>query len=192
MNQSRPIDQPLVWMDLEMTGLDPDLDRIIEIAVLVSDGQLTEFVEGPNLVVHQSQATLAKMDDWNTKHHAESGLTDLVLKSELSAVEVEQQILDFLTPLCAVGQAPLAGNSVHQDRAFLRRWMPRLHAHLHYRNVDVSTLKELARRWDPETITTAPEKVQAHRAMDDIHESIREVLHYRASMMVPRAQTPGE
>jgi len=179
--------QPLVWMDLEMTGLDPDRDRILEIAVVVSDGALATLVEGPDLVVHQSPLVLAGMDEWNTRHHGDSGLVARVAASALDEGAVEEQVLVFLRDHVAEGVAPLAGNSVHQDRAFLRRWMPRLHDWLHYRNVDVSTVKELARRWAPEVLAAAPAKAGNHRALDDIRESIRELAHYRA-FLGPRWQ----
>ena len=177
-----PLTQPLVWMDLEMTGLDPDHDRILEIAVIVSDGSLSTSIDGPDLVVHQAAAVLAAMDEWNTQHHGESGLVDRVAASKLDESAVEVQVLDFLREHVPEGVAPLAGNSVHQDRAFLRRWMPRVHDWLHYRNVDVSTLKELSRRWAPGVLEAAPAKAGSHRALDDIRESIRELAHYRAHL----------
>jgi oligoribonuclease len=166
-------------MDLEMTGLDPDRDRILEIAVIVSDGSLARLIEGPELAVHQPDSVLDAMDEWNTRHHGESGLVQRVAASGLDEVAVEEQVLAFLREHVPEGEAPLAGNSVHQDRAFLRRWMPRLHAWLHYRNVDVSTVKELARRWAPQVLADAPPKAGNHRALDDIRESIRELSHYR-------------
>lgn len=180
-----PVSQPLVWMDLEMTGLDPDRDRILEIAVVLTDGQLGEIHEGPDLVVHQSDAVLAAMDEWNTTHHGESGLVELVKRSALDESEVARQVLTWLRERCPAGVAPLAGNSVHQDRAFLRRWMPELHDFLHYRNVDVSTLKELLRRWRPEILASAPPKGGSHRALGDIRESIAELVHYRKTAFVP-------
>jgi len=171
--------QPLVWMDLEMSGLDPDGDRILEIAVIVTDGKLERTVDGPELVVFQSAAVLDRMDEWNTEHHTASGLVDRVRASSLDEAAVERDVLSFLSPLVEAGVAPLAGNSVHQDRAFLRRWMPGLHEFLHYRNVDVSTVKELARRWAPSVLAAAPAKQGQHRALQDIRESIRELSHYR-------------
>ena len=173
-----------------MTGLDPDRDRILEVAVVLSDGQLTEIHEGPDLVLHQSDAVLAAMDEWNTSHHGASGLVELVRASSFDEAAVEREILDWLRTRCAAGVAPLAGNSVHQDRAFLRRWMPGLHDFLHYRNVDVSTLKELARRWHPEALASAPPKLGNHRALGDIRESIHELLHYRKTCFPPIP--PGE
>lgn len=174
--------QPLVWMDLEMSGLDPDRDRILEIAVIVSDGALARLLEGPELAVHQPDSVLNAMDEWNTRHHGESGLVERVAASGLDEGAVEEQVLAFLREHVPEGVAPLAGNSVHQDRAFLRRWMPRLHAWLHYRNVDVSTVKELARRWAPQVLADAPAKAGNHRALDDIRESIRELSHYRSRL----------
>lgn len=174
--------QPLVWMDLEMTGLDPDRDRILEIAVIVTDGDLVHAQDGPELTVHQPDSLLEAMDEWNTEHHTASGLVERVRATTLDEGEVEARVLEFLRPLVAPGEAPLAGNSVHQDRAFLRRWMPALNAHLHYRNVDVSTLKELARRWAPDVLEAAPEKAGNHRALQDIRESIAELVHYRQNL----------
>jgi oligoribonuclease len=177
-----PLTQPLVWMDLEMTGLDPDRDRIIEIAVIVSGGSLEPLVEGPDLAIHQAAEVLDGMDEWNTQHHGASGLVERVRASDLDEAAAEARVIEFLRDHVAEGVAPLAGNSVHQDRAFLRRWMPRLHGWLHYRNVDVSTVKELARRWAPTVLEEAPVKAGNHRALDDIRESIRELAYYRTSL----------
>ena len=171
--------QPLIWMDLEMTGLDPDRDRILEIAVIVTDGNLKSLDRGPDLVIHQEDALLEGMDAWNTDHHGRSGLTALVRASTLDETAAERQLLEWLGERCPKGEVPLAGNSVHQDRAFLRRWMPELHDFLHYRNVDVSTIKELVRRWTPGILADAPPKRGAHRAMGDLEESIRELAYYR-------------
>lgn len=169
----------LVWMDLEMTGLDPDRERIIELAVLVTDAQLGVVAEGPHLVVHQPESVLAAMDDWNTKHHHESGLVEKVRASQLDEAAVEEQVLAFLAEHVGEKSAPLAGNSVHNDRMFLRRYMPRLEAFLHYRIVDVSTVKELVRRWYPQVFAQRPAKKGSHRALDDILESIEELRYYR-------------
>lgn len=165
-----------------MTGLDPARERIIEIAVLVTDGQLELVAEGPNLVIHQSDELLGQMDEWNQSHHGASGLIDRVRASTVTEAEAEAAVLAFLCAHCPERTAPLAGNSIHQDRRFLRRYMPRVDAHLHYRNVDVSTVKELARRWYPEVAAAAPDKASTHRAMDDIRESIAELRYYRANV----------
>lgn len=177
-----PFPQPLVWMDLEMTGLDPDRDRILEIAVILSDGSLERTEEGPDLVIAQPAEILGAMDAWNTEHHGASGLIARVRASALDEAAAEARVLEFLQARVEPQVAPLAGNSVHQDRAFLRRWMPRLHDFMHYRNVDVSTLKELALRWAPGVLEAAPPKEGQHRALGDIRESIRELMHYRASL----------
>jgi oligoribonuclease len=169
----------LVWMDLEMTGLNPDKERIIEIAVLVTDGQLEIVAEGPDLVVSQPDTLLDAMDDWNRTHHGESGLIERVKKSKLSEAEAEQQVLTFLAEHCKPGSCPLAGNSVHQDRRFLSRYMSALSSFLHYRIVDVSSVKELTRRWYPEIYEKRPTKKGSHRALDDIHESIEELRFYK-------------
>lgn len=172
----------LIWVDLEMTGLNPETDRIIEIATLVTDKDLNIIAEGPNLVVHQSDATLDAMDEWCTRHHGESGLTQKVKDSTLSEAEAEQQTLDFLKEWVEPGQSPLCGNSIWQDRRFLIRYMPALDEFCHYRNIDVSTLKELARRWRPEVLEGV-QKQGSHRALDDIKESIGELKHYRAEFL---------
>lgn len=172
-------EERLVWIDLEMTGLDPDAERIIEIAVLITDGQLELVAEGPEFVVHQSDELLAGMDAWNTKHHGGSGLTDKVKASTISEAEAEAQVLAFVKEHTKKRKAPLAGNSIHQDRRFLVRYMPTLDAWLHYRNVDVSTVKELVGRWYPKAYAKRPQKEASHRAMDDIRESISELQYYR-------------
>ncbi len=172
-------DSLLVWMDLEMTGLDPNRDRILEIAALITDADLEVVAEGPNLVVHQPDALLAGMDEWNTQHHGQSGLIERVRASDLTEQDAERAIVTFLAEHCAPRTAPLTGNSVHQDRRFLRRYMPAVDAHLHYRIVDVSTVKELGRRWYPEAYVRRPPKNATHRALDDIRESIEELRYYR-------------
>ena len=177
--------QPLIWMDLEMSGLDPETDRILEIAVILSDGHLESIEEGPDLVVHQSEDLLAGMDAWNTEHHGNSGLVEMVKSSTLDEAAVEDQILGWLGERCSPRSVPLAGNSVHQDRAFLRRYMPRLHDFLHYRNVDVSTVKELVRTVVAGAVGARPAKTGHHRAMDDLHESIRELQFYRSHRIRP-------
>lgn len=180
------LEQPLVWIDLEMTGLDPRRDVIVEIAVIVTDGGLTQVHEGPDLVIAAPEAALAAMEAVVARMHASSGLTEAVRASELSLAEAERQVLDFVRGLVPEPRtAPLAGNSVHADRAFLVAWMPALEAHLHYRNVDVSTLKELVRRWRPDVLDAAPKKGGGHRALADIRESITELEYYREALFTP-------
>jgi oligoribonuclease len=177
------MEHPLVWIDLEMTGLDPDTERIVEIAVIVTDGTLEERHEGPELVISQPDELLERMADVVKEMHATSGLTAAVRASQLSEADAEEEILAFVRQVVPeAGVAPLAGNSIHADRAFLRRYMPALNAHLHYRNVDVSTIKELARRWYPEALESAPNKGGGHRALADIRESIDELRHYRSTV----------
>lgn len=171
-------DQNLVWLDCEMTGLDPEAERIIEIAVVVTGPALEPRVEGPVLVIHQSDELLGKMDAWNKGTHGRSGLIDKVKASTLTEEEAQQQIIDFLSRYVPKGKVPLCGNSIGQDRRFLARYMPRLEAFFHYRNVDVSTLKELAKRWKPEAYSSF-KKAQKHTALADVHESIEELAHYR-------------
>lgn len=177
-------DNLLVWMDLEMTGLDPDRERIIEMATLITDSALEIVAEGPELVVHQPDSLLDAMDAWNTKHHGESGLTDRVRASSITEADAEAQTLEFIAAHCGKRTAPLAGNSIYQDRRFLARYMRELNEHLHYRNVDVSTIKELVRRWHPAIYEAAPAKKEAHRALDDIRESISELRYYREHAFV--------
>jgi oligoribonuclease len=172
----------LVWIDMEMSGLDPDRERILEIAAIVTDGDLELVAEGPGLVVHQPDALLDAMDDWNKSHHAASGLVDRVRASEVSESEAEDLVLAFISEHVGQRKAPLAGNSVHQDRRFLARYMPKIDEYLHYRHVDVSTIKELCGRWYPDAYRHRPEKKNVHRALDDIRESIEELRFYRTSI----------
>jgi oligoribonuclease len=177
-------DQNLVWIDLEMTGLYPDTDRIIEIAVVVTDPHLNHRTEGPVFAVHQSDATLDAMDAWNKGTHGKSGLIDRVKASTLDEVAAEAQVIEFLKRYVPAGKSPMCGNSICQDRRFLARGMPKLEAFFHYRNLDVSTLKELARRWKPD-ILPGFKKAQAHTALADIHESIDELVYYRQHFLLP-------
>jgi oligoribonuclease len=175
-------DQNLVWIDCEMTGLDPETDRLIEIAVVVTGPGLTPRVEGPVLAIHQSDAVLDGMDAWNKGTHGKSGLITRVKASALSEAQAEEQVLAFIKHHVPKGAAPLCGNSIGQDRRFLVKYMPKLEAYLHYRNLDVSTLKELAKRWRPE-VYAAFKKHQRHTALADVHESIDELEHYRAHFL---------
>ena len=171
-------DQNLVWLDCEMTGLDPDKERLIEIAVIVTGPQLTPRIEGPVLAIHQSDELLDRMDNWNKGTHGRSGLIDKVKASAVTEHDAEVQILAFLSKYLPKGTSPLCGNTISQDRRFLVKYMPKLEAFLHYRNVDVSTFKELAKRWRPE-VYAAFKKRQSHTALADVHESIDELEHYR-------------
>jgi oligoribonuclease len=171
-------DQNLVWLDCEMTGLDPEQERLLEIAVIVTGPHLTPRVEGPVLVIHQSDEQLNKMDAWNKGTHGKSGLIDKVKASTLTEAEAEEQILDFLKKYVPKNTSPLCGNTISQDRRFLVKYMPKLEAFFHYRNLDVSTLKELSRRWKPEVYSSF-KKQQSHTALADVHESIDELAHYR-------------
>ncbi len=168
----------LIWIDLEMTGLDTDSDRIIEIATIVTDAELNTLAEGPVFAIHQSEAVLGKMDDWNQKQHGGSGLLERVRQSRMDEQEAQAQTIAFLEQYIDKGQSPMCGNSICQDRRFLARSMPTLEAFFHYRNLDVSTLKELARRWQPEVLKGFS-KSGSHLAMDDIRDSINELRHYR-------------
>ena len=171
-------DQNLIWVDLEMTGLYPDRDRIIEIAVVVTDPHLTVRIEGPVFAIHQSDSTLAGMDAWNTGTHGKSGLTARVRASTIDEAEAQAQTIAFLKQYVPKGKSPMCGNSICQDRRFMAGTMPLLETFFHYRNLDVSTLKELARRWKP-AVMDSFKKAQAHTALADIHESIDELIHYR-------------
>ncbi len=168
----------LVWIDLEMTGLDTQNDVIIEIATIVTDSELNIIAEGPALAIHQSDAVLAGMDEWNTRQHGGSGLIERVRNSRIDEAEAERQTLAFLQRYVPAGKSPMCGNSICQDRRFMARSMPNLEAFFHYRNLDVSTLKELARRWSPE-VYNGFKKESSHLAMDDIRDSINELKHYR-------------
>lgn len=180
-NTPKPLaksDQNLVWLDCEMTGLDPEIERIIEIAVIVTGPNLQTRTEGPVLVIHQSDALLDKMDAWNKGTHGKSGLIDKVKASTVTEVQAQDQLIAFLKQYVPANSAPMCGNSIGQDRRFLVKYMPKLAAFFHYRNVDVSTLKELSKRWKPE-VHAAFKKQQRHTALADVHESIDELEHYR-------------
>ena len=175
-------DQNLVWIDLEMTGLDTVNDRIIEVAVVVTDPMLTVRVEGPVFAIHQSDAVLDGMDNWNKGTHGRSGLIDRVKASTIDEATAQRELIAFLQRYVPKGKSPMCGNSICQDRRFLAKDMPLLEAFFHYRNLDVSTLKELARRWKP-GVLEGFKKAQAHTALADIHESIDELLHYRQHLL---------
>ncbi|TMH04728.1 MAG: oligoribonuclease [Betaproteobacteria bacterium] len=175
-------EQNLIWIDLEMTGLYPDRDRIIEIAVVVTDAQVTRRVEGPVFAVHQSDAALDAMDAWNKGTHGKSGLIDRVKASSIDEAAAEVQVITWLKQYVQAGKSPMCGNSICQDRRFLANYMPALEAFFHYRNLDVSTLKELARRWKP-GILDGFKKQQSHTALADIHESIDELVYYREHLL---------
>ena len=171
-------DQNLVWLDCEMTGLDPEVDRIIEIAVVVTGPHLEPRVEGPVFAIHQTDAQLDKMDAWNKGTHGKSGLTDRVKASTIDEAQAEAALIEFLLKYVPKNASPLCGNTIGQDRRFLVKYMPKLEAFFHYRNLDVSTLKELSRRWRPEVYESF-KKQQRHTALADVHESIDELAHYR-------------
>ena len=178
-----PADQNnLIWIDMEMSGLVPDSDRILEVALLVTNAQLETVAEAPVLVVHQPDEVLASMDSWNTGVHGKSGLVDKVKASRLDEAAAEAQLLAFLAEHVPSGASPMCGNSICQDRRFLARWMPRLEAWFHYRNLDVSTLKELVRRWKPE-VAKGLKKEGKHEALADILDSIEELKYYRRTVM---------
>jgi len=172
----------LIWIDMEMSGLDPDAERILEVAIVVTNSQLNTVAEAPVLVVHQSDAVLDAMDSWNKATHGKSGLIDRVRASTLTEAEVEAQMAAFLDQHVPPNTSPMCGNSVHQDRRFLARYMPKLEAFFHYRNLDVSTLKELAKRWKPE-IMVGLTKHGRHEALADIQESIEELKYYRDNFL---------
>jgi oligoribonuclease len=175
-------DSNLIWIDLEMTGLAPDTDRIIEVAVVVTDAQCALRVEGPVFAIHQSDAVLDAMDAWNKGTHGKSGLIDRVKASTVDEAHASAEVIAWLSQYVPAGKSPMCGNTICQDRRFLARHMPALEAFFHYRNLDVSTLKELARRWKPQALEGV-KKAQAHTALADVHESIDELLHYRQHLL---------
>ncbi len=174
-------DSNLIWIDLEMTGLDTQNDLIIEIATLVTDSNLNTLAEGPVIAIHQEKSVMDKMDSWNTKQHGKSGLTTRVAQSTTTETEAEQRTIEFLQAYVSKGKSPMCGNSICQDRRFMARCMPKLEAYFHYRNLDVSTIKELAKRWAPD-IANANKKESKHLALDDIKDSIQELQYYREHM----------
>ena len=177
-------DLNLVWIDCEMTGLDPERERLIEIAVVITGPDLTPRIEGPVLVIHQPDEILNAMDAWNKGTHGRSGLIDKVKASTCTEAQAEAELLAFIQRYVPKASSPLCGNTISQDRRFLVKYMPRLEAWLHYRNLDVSTLKELARRWKP-AVYAAFKKQQKHTALADVHESIDELEHYRRDFLLP-------
>jgi oligoribonuclease len=172
----------LLWVDMEMSGLSPDTDRVLELAMVVTDAELNVVAEGPVIAIHQHDSVLDRMDSWNRLTHARSGLTTRVRESRVDEAQAERQMLDWAARYIPAGRSPMCGNSICQDRRFMARWMPRLEAFFHYRNLDVSTLKELARRWKPD-VFRAFEKKSRHEALADVYESIGELKHYRANWL---------
>ena len=183
MSTTRKNDR-LVWVDMEMSGLLPETDRVLEIAMIVTDGDLNIVAEGPVLVVHQEDAVLDRMDAWNKGTHSKSGLIDKVKASTLTEADVEAECLAFLKQHVKSSISPMCGNTIHQDRRFMNRYMPKLEAYFHYRNIDVSTIKELCKRWQPE-IAKGFSKQQAHTALADIIESVEELRYYREKLFIP-------
>ncbi|XP_051973746.1 small fragment nuclease [Xyrauchen texanus] len=183
---SEPMAQRMVWVDLEMTGLDIEKDEIIEMACIITDSDLNIIAEGPNLIINQPDELLDSMSDWCKEHHGESGLTKAVRDSTITLQQAEYEFLSFIRQHMPPGQCPLAGNSVHADKKFLDKYMPQFMRHLHYRIIDVSTIKELCRRWFPEEYKLAPQKKASHRALEDIQESIKELKFYRANVFKPQ------
>ena len=183
MSTTRKNDR-LVWVDMEMSGLLPETDRILEIAMIVTDGDLNIVAEGPVLVVHQEDAVLDRMDAWNKGTHSKSGLIDKVKASTLTEADVEAECLAFLKQHVKSSISPMCGNTIHQDRRFMNRYMPKLEAYFHYRNIDVSTIKELCKRWQPE-VAKGFSKQQAHTALADIIESVEELRYYREKLFIP-------
>ncbi|XP_048857385.1 small fragment nuclease [Brienomyrus brachyistius] len=179
---SEDMTQRLVWVDLEMTGLDIEKDKIIEMACIITDSDLNVLAEGPNLIISQSDELLDSMSDWCKEHHGKSGLTQAVRDSKISLQQAEYEFLSFIRQHTPPGHCPLAGNSVHADKKFLDKYMPQFMHHLHYRIIDVSTIKELCRRWFPFEYKLTPQKKASHRALDDIRESIKELQYYKANV----------
>ena len=181
-------EQNLVWIDLEMTGLCPEKDNILEIASLVTDNQLNTIAQGPSIIVHQPEDALRCMSDWVLKQHTATGLVDAVQKSTITVAQAEQEMLAFLNTYCKPGTSPLCGNSVWQDRNFIRLSMPKLNSFLHYRIIDVTSIKEMVKRWYPDNPYAEFKKQDSHRALDDIKESVAELAHYRKHFFVSSKQ----
>jgi oligoribonuclease len=175
----------LIWLDLEMTGLVVSHDHILEIATVVTDSELNVLAEGPVMAIHQPSRVLDQMDEWNTEHHTKSGLVARVQQSDITEKEAEQLTLDFVASYVPANKSPICGNSICMDRRFLSRWMPQLEKYFHYRNLDVSTIKELAKRWAPK-VYQGVKKTSKHLALADIHESIAELRHYRKHFFTPQ------
>ena len=190
VSPGRPDESRLVWLDMEMTGLHPDIDRIIEVAMVVTDSELNLLAEGPVLAIHQPDTVLDAMDKWNQSTHGKSGLIDRVRASTLTEAAAQGILLEFIRAWVPEGKSPMCGNSIGQDRRFMARYMPELESWFHYRNLDVSTLKELARRWAPEVYRSF-KKRGAHTALADIQESIDELRHYRQHFIGPAGQPRG-
>ncbi|XP_060523772.1 probable oligoribonuclease isoform X2 [Cylas formicarius] len=178
----------IVWMDMEMTGLDVDNDQIMEVACLVTDSDLRVIAEGPDIAIQHSKDVLSKMNDWCQKQHEKTGLVNLCLNSKIKLEEAEQMVLEFLQEHVTYKMSPLAGNSVYMDRMFLIKHMPKVHDYLHYRIIDVSTLKEICRRWNPELFKQVPNKIYGHRALQDIRESVEELLFYKKHFLKASAE----
>ncbi|KAF4082296.1 hypothetical protein AMELA_G00149940 [Ameiurus melas] len=187
-SSAETMSQRMVWVDLEMTGLDVEKDQIIEMACIITDSDLNAVAEGPNLIINQPDELLDSMSDWCKEHHGKSGLTQAVRDSKISLQQAEYEFLSFIRQHTPPGQCPLAGNSVHADKRFLDKYMPQFMRHLHYRIIDVSTVKELCRRWFPDEYNLTPQKKASHRALDDIQESIKELKFYRVNIF----KTEGE
>ncbi|XP_024117544.1 oligoribonuclease, mitochondrial [Oryzias melastigma] len=185
---SSEMSQRMVWVDLEMTGLDIEKDQIIEMACIITDSDLNILAEGPNLIINQPDQLLDEMSDWCKEHHGKSGLTQAVRESKISLQQAEYEFLSFIRQHTPPGQCPIAGNSVHADKKFLEKYMPQLMHHFHYRIIDVSTIKELCRRWFPEEYKLVPYKKASHRALDDIQESIKELKFYRDNIFKAATQ----
>jgi oligoribonuclease len=182
--QAAPDENRLLWVDMEMSGLSPDSDRVLEVAMVVTDAELNVVAEGPVIAIHQDDSVLERMDAWNRSTHARSGLTARVRESSVDEAVAQRQMLDWASRFVPPGRSPMCGNSICQDRRFMARWMPQLEAFFHYRNLDVSTLKELSRRWKPEVFRSF-EKKSRHEALADVYDSIAELKHYRANWLGP-------